>query len=363
MGGYIEAVSKRVVVFDGATGTWLQSQNLTEGDFGGPDLEGCNEILNITRPDVIEGLHRVYLEVGADIVETNTFGAFGGPLGEYDLEDRAYEISAAGATIARRVADDYEGRFVAGSIGPGTKFPTLGQIRYADLRDQFEIEASGLIDGGVDLILIETQFDLLSVKAAVNGARRAMKTSGREVPIQTQVTIELTGRMLPGTEIGAAVTVMESLGVDVMGLNCATGPEEMYEAVRYLTRNATTPVSIIPNAGLPSVVDGEMHYDLAPDDMTQHLKSFVEDFGVSVVGGCCGTTPEYITKIIDTVRPIQPAERQSYLVAGVTSTYSTVPFEQDTSFLILGERTNANGSKAFRDAMLAGDIDASVAIG
>ncbi|GMQ97737.1 MAG: methionine synthase [Acidimicrobiia bacterium] len=363
MSDYLDAASSRVIVFDGATGTWLQGQSLTADDFGGPDLEGCNEILNVTRPDVIEGLHRVYLEVGADIVETNTFGAFGTPLAEYGLEDRAYEIAASGATIARSVADEYEGRFVAGSIGPGTKFPTLGQIRYADLRDQFEIEASGLIDGGVDLILIETQFDLLSVKAAVNGARRAMRSSGRQVPIQAQVTIELTGRMLPGTEIGAAVTVMESLGVDVMGLNCATGPEEMYEAVRYLTGSASTPISIIPNAGLPSVVDGEMHYDLEPDDMTQHLKAFVEEFGVSVVGGCCGTTPEYITKIIETVRPAQPAPRQSSLVAGVTSTYATVPFEQDTSFLIIGERTNANGSKAFRDAMLAGDIDASVAIG
>ncbi|MCL1592961.1 MAG: methionine synthase [Actinomycetia bacterium] len=363
MSDYLEAASNRVIVFDGATGTWLQTQDLTADDFGGPDLEGCNELLSVTRPDVIEGLHRAYLDVGADIVETNTFGAFGVPLGEYDLEDRAYELSAASAAIARRVVNDYEGRFVAGSMGPGTKFPTLGQIRYADLRDQFEIEAAGLIDGGVDLILIETQFDLLSVKAAVNGARRAMKSSGREVPIQTQVTIELTGRMLPGTEIGAAVSVMESLGVDVMGLNCATGPVEMYEAVRYLTRNATTPVSIIPNAGLPSVVDGKMHYDLAPDDMTEHLKTFVSEFGVSVIGGCCGTTPAYIEQLIKTVRPCQPAQREPIHVSGVTSTYSAVPFEQDTSFLIIGERTNANGSRAFRDAMLAEDIDTCVAIG
>ncbi|NHZ71171.1 MAG: dihydropteroate synthase, partial [Proteobacteria bacterium] len=360
---YVAAASSRVLVFDGATGTWLQTQNLTEEDFGGPDLDGCNELLNINRPDVVEGLHRAYLDVGADIVETNTFGAFGVPLGEYDLEDRAYELAAAGATIARRVTDEYEGRFVAGSMGPGTKFPTLGQIRYADLRDLFEIEASGLIDGGVDLLLIETQFDLLSVKAAVNGARRAMKSSGRTVPIQAQVTIELTGRMLPGTEIAAAVTVLESLGVDVMGLNCATGPVEMYEAVRYLTSNATTPISIIPNAGLPSVVDGAMHYDLAPDDMASHLQTFVREFGVTVVGGCCGTTPEYISRIINAVRPVTPAQRQPVHVAGVTSTYASVPFEQDTSFLIIGERTNANGSRAFRDAMLAEDIDACVAIG
>jgi len=352
-----------VIIFDGATGTWLQSQRLTADDFGGPDLEGCNEILNATRPDVIEGLHRAYLDVGADVVETNTFGAFGVPLAEYGLQDRAYELAAAGASIARRVADDYDGRFVAGSIGPGTKFPTLGQITYAELTDHFEIEAAGLIDGGVDLVIIETQFDLLSVKAAINGARRAMRSSGREVPIQSQVTIELTGRMLPGTEIGAAVSVMESLGSDVIGINCATGPVEMYEAVRYLTGNARTPISIIPNAGLPSVVDGAMHYDLEAQDMAAHVLSFVRDYGVSVVGGCCGSTPGYIARIIEAVRGETPAQRTPLHVASVTSTYAAVPLEQDTSFLIIGERTNANGSKAFREAMLNGDIDACVAVG
>lgn len=363
MTDYLETVSRRVVVFDGATGTWLQTQDLTADDFGGPDLEGCNEILSITRPDVVEGLHRAYLDVGADVVETNTFGAFGVPLGEYGLEDRAYEIAAAGASIARRVADEYQHRFVAGSIGPGTKFPTLGQIRYADLRDQFQIEAAGLIDGGVDLLIIETQFDLLAVKAAINGARRAMRSSGRDVPLQTQVTIELTGRMLPGTEIAAAVATLEALGADVVGMNCATGPVEMYEPVRYLTQNATTPISIIPNAGLPSVVDGEMHYDLDADEMAGHLATFVTEYGVSIVGGCCGTTPQYIETIIDAVRAQDPAERAPSHTAAVTSTYSAVSLEQDTSFLIIGERTNANGSKAFREAMLEGDIDACVAIG
>ena len=363
MSEYLDAVSRRVVVFDGATGTWLQTQNLTTGDFGGPDLEGCNEILSITRPDVIERLHRAYLDVGADVVETNTFGAFGVPLGEYGLEDRVYEIAAAGASIARRVTDEYDNRFVAGSIGPGTKFPTLGQIRYADLRDHFEVEAAGLIDGGVDLIIIETQFDLLAVKAAMNGARRAMRSVGRDVPLQTQVTIELTGRMLPGTEIAAAVAVMESLGADVIGMNCATGPVEMYEPVRYLTQNATVPISIIPNAGLPSVVDGEMHYDLGAHEMAEHLTTFVSEYGVSIVGGCCGTTPQYIETIIDAVRDQKPADRVPAHTAAVTSTYSAVPLDQETSFLIIGERTNANGSKAFREAMLEGDIDACVAIG
>ncbi len=362
MSDYIDTLNDRVVIFDGATGTWLQTQGLTAADFGGPDLEGCNEILNVTRPDVIESLHRSYLDVGADVVETNTFGAFGVPLAEYDLDERAYELAAAGAAIARRVADDYEGRFVAGSIGPGTKFPTLGQIAYADLRDQYEIEASGLIDGGVDLLIIETQFDLLSVKAAINGARRAMQTSGRDVPLQTQVTIELTGRMLPGTEIGAALCAVEALGTDVIGINCATGPTEMYEPIRFLSRHASVPISVIPNAGLPSVVDGEMHYDLGAREVAKHLSTFVEEYGVSVVGGCCGTTPEYIATLVDVVGHRAPARRHPSAIPAVTSTYSAVQLHQDTSFLIIGERTNANGSKAFRDAMLAGDIDACVGI-
>lgn len=363
MNDYIDTITRGVVVFDGATGTWLQTQDLTADDFGGPHLEGCNEILNVTRPDVIEALHRAYLDVGAGVVETNTFGAFGAPLGEYDMADRAYELAVTGAAIARRVVDEYEGRFVAGSMGPGTKFPTLGQITYADLRDQYEIEAAGLIDGGADLLILETQFDLLSVKAGINGARRAMRSSGREVPLQTQVTIELTGRMLPGTEIAAALTAIEALGADVIGINCATGPVEMYEAVRYLTRHSTTPVSVIPNAGLPSVVQGKMHYDLGAQDMAQHLTSFVEEYGVNVVGGCCGTTPEYISTLVDAVGGRVPTKRHPTRIPAVTSTYSSVSLHQDTSFLIIGERTNANGSKAFREAMLAGDTDACVTIG
>lgn len=363
MSAYLDAIAKRTIVFDGATGTWLQTQDLTAEDFGGPDLEGCNELLNVTRPDVVEALHRAYLDVGADVVETNTFGAFAVPLGEYDLADRSYELAAAGAAIARTAADAYDGRFVAGSIGPGTKFPTLGQIAYADLRDMYEVEAAGLIDGGADLLIIETQFDLLALKAAITGARKAMQGSGREIPLQTQVTIELTGRMLPGTEIGAALATMQSLGPDVVGLNCATGPVEMYEPVRYLSQSATVPISIIPNAGLPSVVDGAMHYDLGAAEMAQHLHSFVTEYGVSVVGGCCGSTPEYIETIVTSLADAAPAQRDPHLDPAVTSTYSAVNLHQDTSFLIVGERTNANGSKAFREAMLDGDIDTCVAIG
>ena len=363
MSDYLDAVARGTVIYDGATGTWLQTQDLGPNDFGGPDLEGCNELLNERRPDVVAALHRSYLEVGAHVVETNTFGAFGVPLAEYGIADRAYELSAAGASIARAVADEFEGRFVAGSLGPGTKFPTLGQISYAELRDQYQVSASGLIDGGADLIIVETQFDLLGLKAAVNGARRAMRAAGRDVPIQTQVTIELTGRMLPGTEIGAALTVMESLGPDVVGINCATGPVEMYEPVRHLSARSRVPISVIPNAGIPSVVDGAMHYDLGAADMAGHLRTFVEEFGVSVVGGCCGSTPEYIATIVEALTEASPAPRTPVHQPAVTSTYSTVDLHQDTSFLIIGERTNANGSKAFREAMLAGDIDSCVAIG
>lgn len=360
---YLDAASQRVIVFDGATGTWLQGQGLTADDFGGPTLEGCNELLNETRPDVVTALHTAYLDVGAHVVETNTFGSFAVPLAEYDLADRAYDLSAKGAEIARAAADRYEGRFVAGSMGPGTKFPTLGQISYAEIRDAFATQASGLIDGGADLLIIETQFDLLSVKAAVNGARRAMKSSGREVPLQVQVTLETTGRMLPGTEIGAALAAIEALGPDVIGLNCATGPVEMYEAVRFLTRHATTPISVIPNAGLPSVVDGEMHYDLGAEEMADHLSVFIEEFGVNVVGGCCGTSPAYISRLVDRLSEIEPAATSPTQLPSVSSTYAPVTLDQDASVLIIGERTNANGSKAFREAMLEGDLDACVEIG
>ncbi len=359
---YLGAVAAGVVIYDGATGTWLQQAGLTEDDFGGPELEGCNELLNVTRPDVIAGMHRAYLDAGADVTETNTFGAFAVPLAEYGLEDRAYEIASAAASIAREVADGFPGRFVAGSMGPGTKFPSLGQIRYRELRDAYEVEAAGLLDGGVDLLIVETQFDLLGAKAAINGARRAMRAAGREVPIQAQVTIELTGRMLPGTEVGAALTVLESLGADVIGLNCATGPAEMYEPIRYLAANSRVPVSCIPNAGLPHVVDGEMAYDLGADEMAGHLATFVAEYGVQVVGGCCGTTPEYVAAIAERCRPLPPAERTPVATPAATSIYSPVPFTQDASFLIIGERTNANGSKAFRNAMLDDDLDRCVAI-
>ncbi len=367
MNGYLDAVNSRVVIFDGATGTTLQQANLTADDFGGPDLDGCNELLSVTRPDVIETFHDSFLAIGCDVVETNTFGGSSITLAEYGIADRAYELSKVSAEIAVRVARDHatadHPRWVAGSIGPGTKFASLGHIRYSELRDSYEEQARGLLDGGVDLFIVETQFDLLGLKAAVNGARAAMRAAGRTVAIQAQVTMEVTGRMLPGTEIGAALAAIDPLGVDVVGLNCATGPAEMIEHVRHLSRHSRMPISVIPNAGLPSVVDGEMHYDLTSAELASHHAEFIADFGVSVVGGCCGTTVDDLKAVIDACRDLEPARRDPVHEAGATSMYSFVPFNQDTSMLIIGERTNANGSKKFRDALLAEDWDSCTQVG
>jgi len=368
MSGYLDVIHDGVVIFDGATGTNLQTVGLTADDFGGPSLEGCNELLNLRRPDVIRDLHRSFLEVGVDVVESNTFGAFAVPLAEYGLEAQSYEIAAAGAALARETVDEFvkadgRARFVAGSIGPGTKFATLGQISYRDLAAAYEVEAAGLIDGGADLLIIETQFDLLGAKAAIEGARRAMRSAGIELPLQVQVTIELTGRMLPGTEIGAALTALEALGPDVVGLNCATGPAEMYEPLRHLARHSPVPVSAIPNAGMPHVEDGEMAYDLEPDELAHHLGQFVTEMGVGVIGGCCGTSPAHLAAVVEKVRPLSLTERNPETEPSAASIYSQVPFDQDTSFLIIGERANANGSRAFKEALLAEDIEGCVAIG
>ena len=364
---YLAALSRGVLIYDGATGTNLQRQDLTADDFGGAAYEGCNELLVVTKPSAIELVHRSFLEVGCDVIETDSFGSFSVVLAEYGIADRAFELSLESARIARRVADEYstpsQPRFVAGSIGPGTKFPTLGQITYDDLSASYEEMAYGLLEGGVDVLLVETMFDLLSGKAAVAACRRAMARHGRIVPIQAQVTIELTGRMLPGTEIGAAITALEAVGVDVLGLNCATGPVEMYEPLRQLSETAPMPLACLPNAGLPSVVNGAMHYDLTPEGLAEHLAKFVAEYGVQVVGGCCGTTPEHLAAVVAAVRPLTPATRTPVLEPSVASIYSAVNYQQDRSVLMVGERTNANGSKKFRDAMLEGDWDTCVAIG
>jgi 5-methyltetrahydrofolate--homocysteine methyltransferase len=355
---FLEAVHNRVVVYDGATGTNLQLRELTLEDYGSATLEGCPEVLCDTRPDVIADLHRSFFEVGSDVVETDSFGVMPWVLVEYGIPERCHELAVKSAQIAREVADSFgPGKWVAGSLGPGTKIASLGQIGFEEMRDGYQLSAHGLLEGGVDLFIIETVQDLLQAKAAIIGCRRAMAELGREVPIQLQVTIETNGRMLLGTEIGAAWTALGALKPDVFGLNCATGPREMWEHLRHLSQHSSAPISVLPNAGLPSVVDGKMHYDLTPDELAEFHARFITELGVSVVGGCCGTTPEHLRRVVEVCGPLAPATRNVEEEPGATSIYSPVPFDQDTSFLVIGERTNANGSRKFRDLMLEQDWD------
>jgi len=360
---FLESVAQRVVVFDGATGTNLHARELTIDDYGGPQFEGCPEILCETRPDVIADLHRSFYDVGVDVVETNSFGAMPWVLAEYGIPERCYELSEKSARIAREVADGYgPEHWVAGSLGPGTKLASLGQLGFVEMRDGYQLTAEGLLAGGVDLLIVETSQDLLQAKAAIIGARRAMAAAGREVPIQMQVTIELNGRMLLGTEIGAALTALGAMQPDVFGLNCATGPREMWEHLRHLSQQSPVPISCLPNAGLPSIVDGATHYDLTPDELAEFHSRFITELGVTVVGGCCGTTPEHLRQVVEKCKPLTPLARTPVTEPGATSIYSAVPFEQETSFLVIGERTNANGSKKFREAMLEQDWDTCLAM-
>ena len=358
---YMSAVGERVIVFDGAFGTFVQGLDLGPDDFGGASLEGCNEMLCLTRPDVIRRMHAAFLDVGVDVLETASFGSFSTVLTEYQIPEKAYELNLAAARLARETANDYEAdgrpRYVAGSIGPGTKLPSLGHIRFAELRDAYEEQARGLLVGGADLFLIETCMDLLQIKAAMIACRRAMTAEGRQVPIQVQVTMETTGRMLVGSEIGAALTAIGAMRPDVIGLNCATGPAEMQEHLRYLSRHAAMPISVLPNAGLPSVVDGRTHYDLTPAALAEFHRHHVSDLGIGIVGGCCGTTPEHLRAVVEAVRNLDVPARAPVIEPSVSSIYSSVPIVQDNSFLIIGERTNTNGSKAFREAMIAADWD------
>jgi 5-methyltetrahydrofolate--homocysteine methyltransferase len=361
---FLDALAERVLIADGAMGTMLQEANPTLDDFDGH--EGCNEILNVTRPDIVRGIHEAYLAAGADCVETNTFGANLANLGEYGIDHRIRELAQAGAALAREVVDRWSNpehpRFVIGSVGPGTKLPTLGHAGYADLRDAYRECAAGLIAGGVDAILVETCQDLLQAKAAVIGARRAMAGSGRSVPLICQITVETTGAMLLGSEIGAALTALTPLGIDLVGLNCATGPAEMTEHLRYLSQHSPVPISVMPNAGLPELTADGAHYPLTPEELAEALARFVSDYGAALVGGCCGTTPAHITAVRDRLAGVARADRSPAPEPGVSSIYHLVPFAQDASVLMVGERTNANGSKAFREAMLAGDWQACVEI-
>jgi 5-methyltetrahydrofolate--homocysteine methyltransferase len=361
---FLDALRERVLVFDGAFGTWMQGHDLGPDDFGGLALEGCNENLVLTRPDLVAQMHAEYFESGVDAVETATFGAFPLVLNEYQIADRTFDINRRAAEIAKQVAADCstpdQPRFVIGSIGPGTKLPSLGHIRYEQLRDDYEAQVVGLLAGGVDVLLIETVYDLLQAKAAINGARRAMAAADTLIPIMVQVTVETTGRMLVGTEIGAAVTALEALRPDVIGMNCATGPAEMTEHLRYLAQHGRTFLSCLPNAGLPSVVEGKTHYDLTPALLADAHERFVEEFGLNVVGGCCGTTPAHLRAVTERLGHRAPVVRAPEFEPGCSSIYSHVPFHQELAYLAIGERTNANGSKKFREAMLESDWDTCV---
>ncbi|MET7458413.1 methionine synthase [Streptomyces sp. NPDC005574] len=354
------ALTSRVVVADGAMGTMLQAQDPTLDDF--QQLEGCNEVLNVTRPDIVRSVHEAYFEVGVDCVETNTFGANHSALGEYDIADRVRELSEAGARIAREAADASTAstgrqRWVLGSMGPGTKLPTLGHVSYGVLRDSYQRNAEGLVAGGADALVVETTQDLLQTKAAVLGARRAREISGLDLPLIVSVTVETTGTMLLGSEIGAALTALEPLGIDMIGLNCATGPAEMTEHLRHLARHSRVPLSCMPNAGLPVLGRDGAHYPLSAAELADAQENFVRDYGLSLVGGCCGTTPEHLRAVVERVRGTALASRDPRPEPGAASLYQAVSFRQDTAYMAIGERTNANGSRKFREAMLAGRWD------
>ncbi|MEU2575055.1 methionine synthase [Streptomyces anulatus] len=350
-----EALATRVVVADGAMGTMLQAQDPTLEDF--ENLEGCNEILNVTRPDIVRSVHEEYFAVGVDCVETNTFGANHSAANEYEIADRIFELSESGARIAREVADEFAAkdgrqRWVLGSIGPGTKLPSLGHITYDVLRDGYQKNAEGLLTGGSDALIVETTQDLLQTKSSIIGARRAMDALGVHVPLICSLAFETTGVMLLGSEIGAALTALEPLGIDLIGLNCSTGPDEMSEHLRYLARHSRTPLMCMPNAGLPVLTKDGAHFPLGPDGLADSQENFVRDYGLSLIGGCCGTTPEHLRAVVERTRGLTPTERDPRPEPGAASLYQTIPFRQDTAYLAIGERTNANGSKKFREAML-----------
>ena len=353
-----DTLKERVLIVDGAMGTMLQEQNPTLEDFQGH--EGCNEILNVSSPEMVKKVHRAYLEVGVDGIETNTFGANFGNLAEYGIEDRIFELAYAGAKLAREVADEFSStqpRWVFGSIGPGTKLPTLGHTTYATLRDAYQECARGLIEGGSDALLVETSQDLLQTKAAINGCRAAIDDSGKDLLLIAQVTVETTGTMLLGSEIGAALTALEPLGIDVIGLNCATGPAEMSEHLRQLSQSSSVMLSCMPNAGLPILESGGARYPLTPKELAKSLLTFVDDYGLNIIGGCCGTTPEHLAEVVQIFNENKRSvtTRSVTFDPGAASLYQHASFRQQNTYMAIGERTNANGSKAFRDALLEND--------
>jgi 5-methyltetrahydrofolate--homocysteine methyltransferase len=370
---YLESLKERVLVFDGAMGTSVQKYNLTPEEFGGPQFEGCNDYLCVTNPRVIEEIHTSFMEAGADVLETGTFGSTRIKLGEYGIPDEVYHQNFAAAQLARRVADAYSSasrpRYVAGSMGPtgmlpSADDPTLSNITYQQLKEIYREQAKPLVEGGVDLLVIETTQDILELKAAINGCLQYFRESGNRVPIQAQVTLDTAGRMLLGTDIVAALTTLQALPVDVIGLNCSTGPEHMREPIRFLGQNATRWVSCIPNAGLPINVGGQAVYPLEAEPMARTLFEFVNDFGVSVVGGCCGTGPEHIRALVEAVGADRAqTARPTYFEPHVSSGIRAFPLRQEPAPMIVGERVNAQGSRKVKRLLLAEDYDAIVQVG
>jgi 5-methyltetrahydrofolate--homocysteine methyltransferase len=376
----LHSPERPVIVFDGAMGTNIQSQNLTAEDFGGPEYEGCNEYLVQTKPEAIAKVHRDFLAAGADVIETDTFGSSPITLAEFDLAEQAYTLSKKAAELAKKCTAEFstpeKPRFVAGSIGPGTKLPTLGHISYDQLKDSFEVQADGLFDGGVDLFIVETCQDVLQIKAALNAIEAVFAKKGDRRPLMVSVTMEVQGTMLLGTDISGMLSILEPYPIDVLGLNCATGPDRMADHIKYLTENAPFVVSCVPNAGLPENIGGHAHYKMTPMELKLALHRFIEDWGVQVIGGCCGTRPEHIQALAEIGAVLQPKERQvrrslqpghsgrdlySYTPASA-SIYTAQPYEQDNSFLIVGERLNASGSKKVRELLNQDDWDGLMAI-
>ncbi|MEN6435336.1 MAG: methionine synthase [Anaerolineaceae bacterium] len=366
---YIDLLSTKVVVFDGAMGTSLQKMNLTPVHFGGEKTNGCNDYLVITYPHAVEKVHRSYLEAGADVIETCTFRSNRITLGEYGLSDQVLTINREAARLAKKVADSYSTetsqRLVAGSMGPSGKLPSmndpeLSNISFTELSDVFREQAQGLLEGDVDLLLIETSQDILEVKAAIRGIFDAFQQTGISVPIQAQVTLDTTGRMLLGTDAPAVLSILEGMGINVIGLNCSTGPEQMREPIKYLGANATIPVSCIPNAGLPMNVDGQAVYPMLPVPFANELIEFVKEFKINVVGGCCGTTPEHIRLLVEGLQNVVPASRPQSFIPKLASSIQAVPMQQEPRPFLIGERLNTQGSAKFKKLMLANDFESAI---
>ncbi len=371
---YLNRDEKPLIIFDGGTGTSFQNLNLTADDFGGKELEGCNENLVLSSPKIVEKVHNSFLEAGCHVIETNTFGASSIVLDEYDIKNKAYEINKNAALIAKKAAAKYASvdkpRFVAGSIGPTTKLPTLGHINFDELKESYKEQIYGLTDGGVDLLLIETCQDVLQIKSALLASKEVLDSKNIDIPIMVSITMETTGTMLVGSDIAAALTILEPFNIDILGLNCATGPEQMKEHIKYLSENSPFAISCIPNAGLPENIGGVAHYRLKPIELKMQLMNFIYDFNVQLIGGCCGTTPEHIKylssiidEIIDNEMPNKNGKNNlSGYIPSASSIYNSVPYKQDNSILIVGERLNASGSKKVRELLNNDDWDGLVSI-